>query len=443
MIIASSYEFNGLIESFHYQLVEKFKNIQQVVLQNVKLRRLPKKSFQNCSSLINIDLSNNYLSAIYDKLFSTCRILKYLDLSYNMIFEIGDDTFFGLENLEELDISYNRVTFSQQAIQNLTKLKKLFVQHYWLKNDDLTVFHHLKNLEVIDLSNFHSSFLLIEKLIEGLINLKEISLTFNYHYSVNFEFFSQFNLRILNLDSNTLVYIPEYAFKNLTSLTILGVSFNYLQTLSENTFYGLGNLEQLYLSYNSIDKIHENAFDHLKKLFFINLNLNRIEALSPRMFINLGDLKYLLISGNSISYFVDYTFTNLAKLTILMFDENRIRSLNSRAFSRHENLTYIAADSNMIIEIEENFFDSFPNLMSFSGFDNLCFNGYIDNFTALNKSEYFHECFNNWEHSVASPMPPADGMPFEPTTTTETSKISRLNISLILLISAFCVYLLM
>jgi hypothetical protein len=356
-----------------------------------------------------------------------------------MIFEIGDDTFYGLNNLEELNIAYNRVTFSQKSIQNLIKLKKLFVQHYWLKNDDLTIFHHLQELEVIDLSNFHSSFFLIEKLLEGLKNLKEISLTYNYHYSVNFQFLSQFDLRILNLDSNTLVYIPEYSFRNLTNLNILSVSFNYLQALSENTFYGLRNLEQLYLSYNSIDKIHEEAFDHLCKLFFLNLNLNRIEALSSRMFKNLGNLQYLLISGNRISNFVDQLFTNLQKLAILTFDDNRIKRLKSNAFGIHKNLTYIIADSNIINEIEENLFDSFPNLMTFSGLDNLCFNGQIENFTGVNKSDYFHECFNNWEMSIASPMPPADDVPHEATTTEKSNK-NRLKVSMILMLGAGCMY---
>lgn len=385
------------IEILHPHILQMFSNLNQLDLMSVSLKNFSKKSFDNCNSIVSIKLSYNKLQDIPDRTFSKCRVLKRLDLSFNMIFEMSDRSLDGLDNLEFLNLNSNPVKFASRALSSLINLKTLYLQNFQLNTTtDFRVFQYLVNLETIDLSCVHSTFDQVKNLINLLRKLKEIILTFNYYSIVDFKFLSQFDLRVLRLDSNILSSIPPNTFENYTNLLVLSISLNYITSLSYETFVGLHNLDQFYIGNNNIAVIPEITFDHFEELTIMDISYNEIQFLSPRHFQNLTKLKLLSIQNNRISFLQENLFMNFGNLVYLFLDRNNISSLSSSSFGLKENLTYLSVSSNLIKQIEENFFDNFPNLYYFDGTDNLCSNIYFTNFSTINVHENFQECFRNW-----------------------------------------------
>ena len=83
------------------------------------------------------------------------------------------------------------------------------------------------------------------------------------------------SLKVLYLNDNNLESINQRVFKSLESLELLYLSNNRLKIIEQNTFDGLGsNLVYLYLSGNQITEINQNVFQELKKLKILDLSYN-------------------------------------------------------------------------------------------------------------------------------------------------------------------------
>lgn len=65
-----------------------------------------------------------------------------------------------------------------------------------------------------------------------------------------------------DLSNNKISVLPPFVFANLTRLATLIVSYNELQCVQDNAFWGLDNLRILSLHGNEISMIPETAFDH-------------------------------------------------------------------------------------------------------------------------------------------------------------------------------------
>ncbi|OQV13915.1 Protein slit [Hypsibius exemplaris] len=78
----------------------------------------------------------------------------------------------------------------------------------------------------------------------------------------------------LDLSSNLVPFIPEFAFSNLTKLATLIMSYNKLQCIPRNSFRGLTALRLLSLHGNDISMIPEGTFDDLTAMSHIALGSN-------------------------------------------------------------------------------------------------------------------------------------------------------------------------
>lgn len=87
------------------------------------------------------------------------------------------------------------------------------------------------------------------------------------------------------------------------------MSYNKVQIVRKDTFYGLGSLVRLHLDHNNIEFINPEAFYGLTSLRLVHLEGNRLTKLHPDTFVSLSYLqifktsfiKYLFLSDNFLT----------------------------------------------------------------------------------------------------------------------------------------------
>jgi len=99
--------------------------------------------------------------------------LKYLDCSDNLLTNLNIGN---CSQLEELYCSNNKLSEVEQILFTLNpeKLKNLDLSFNFFSKQDLSIFSKFENLEFLDISN--NSFISSLKPLQGLINLKELSI---------------------------------------------------------------------------------------------------------------------------------------------------------------------------------------------------------------------------------------------------------------------------
>lgn len=148
---------------------------------------------------------------------------------------------------------------------------------------DALCFCEPNNLNVINIDrnmlwNWQGPFL-------GLSNLTHLSINWNYFSSVTPDAFHHLpNLEVLNLIGNYMNFILEQdtegiIFNKLIALKGLYLAWNKIGHLPAKVFKGLSNLEELDLSNNNIVSM-ELSMTHMKHLKYVNLSYNMISNIN-------------------------------------------------------------------------------------------------------------------------------------------------------------------
>lgn len=164
------------------------------------------------------------------------------------------------------------------------------------------------------------------------------------------------------LSSNLIGHIDDLAFENIRStLRILNLSKNFIQTINKNVFKGLSALDTLYLSSNSITYIESLAFVDLKNLTWLDLSDNSLLILSMGIFDGLNNLRSLDLSKNFLNQIAysetprSSVFTPLAHLTTLNLNHNSIKHLKWLRFLELDHLVKLNVANNKLQEIQDDF----------------------------------------------------------------------------------------
>lgn len=420
--IRKSSSFNGTIKIFHKQILEKFVNLQVILLHDVGMVSLPVNSFEKCDEIVELDFNENSLEILADKMFENCKKLKALSLSFNNLMSLSNKTFEGPENLEILKLNSNFIEkFSQSYFKNLTNLKELDLGNP-MRNFtyESTILQHLKNLEAINLESWNLKFENIEYLIDKLTKLKKISITNNPLPDITFGFFNQFqNLEILNLNNCSISGIQNQALRNFPKIKEFSLKYNFFKSITKKTFEELGSLEVLRLGHNIIESLETKSFEIHFQLKELDLSNNKIKSLNADLLKFQTKLQRLDISSNGIET-LGGLFRFLEKVEVIDFSNNNIKKLNSNTAGNLQFLTEFSASFNQIDEIQRNFFDTFPNLDKVKFKSNLCVDAVVENFQQINVTSVFGQCFDNFEGltTTTTSLPTTTNLP---TTTIETT----------------------
>lgn len=96
-------------------------------------------------------------------------------------------------------------------------------------------------------------------------------------------------------------------------LQVLKLSYNKVQIIQKDTFYGLRSLTRLHMDHNSIEFINPEAFYGLTSLRLVHLEGNRLTKLHPDTFVSLSYLQIFKTSFIKYLYLSDNFLTSLPK----------------------------------------------------------------------------------------------------------------------------------
>ncbi|XP_030645337.1 trophoblast glycoprotein a [Chanos chanos] len=192
---------------------------------------------------------------------------KNLFITGNQIDRIGPESFRGLENVTTLSLSNNRIfeveshTFS--SLRNLRSLD--------MSSNQLTLIHP-------EAFTVQSRVLRELNLSRALYNHSSVTdLTTALRWS------TLGGLQVLDLSSNSLIYLPPRIFSHLGSLRRLQLANNSLVAIYNDTFTGLEHLEELDLTLNALKTFQEEGLRELEHL--------------PRTQLLLGENPYTCTCG--------------------------------------------------------------------------------------------------------------------------------------------------
>lgn len=212
--------------------------------------------------------------------------VKFINLTLNHI----QNVHFTLQfyyNLEVLDLSANHInTLGAKNFESQEKLNTLILSGNLIAHLNKDVFRGLRRLQTLVLSHNRISVVHAAAMLD-LVNLRSLVMTNNS--VVSFENGTLRNcqsLATLDLRQNELLDVPgenlRYAQYTLRSLD---VAQNFIQTLQNESFEGMGVLQRLDVSGNVLNEIEANAMAPLLKLTHLNLADNNI-TVSKKFSVN-------------------------------------------------------------------------------------------------------------------------------------------------------------
>ncbi|XP_078594304.1 uncharacterized protein LOC144872068 [Branchiostoma floridae x Branchiostoma japonicum] len=255
--------------------------LQELALNNVSLHEIPSELFKPLANLTKLNLDSNFIGIVRDKAFASLPKLRILRMNGNRIEMIRNNAFYGLYHLEELNLGTNNLRYTPSPALGVLGMS--------LKNLDLSANRRLQKIPPNSLSKLH----------------------------------------------------------NLTDLRIQSCQLKILQN---NNFVGLYNLQRLDLSFNSIQTINPDAFYGLPSIKVLKLNNNylgrdtRIRPSPFRYLISLTEL-HAVNQMYTSGIFPDGYLDGLTSLRLLSLISQRLISLESKTGKNSilKNLTHLSS----------------------------------------------------------------------------------------------------
>ncbi|GBP92292.1 Insulin-like growth factor-binding protein complex acid labile subunit [Eumeta japonica] len=264
----------------------KRSKLRNLVLSNNEILILTRYTFEQLSSLVELDLSHNLIRNLFDKPFDNLNNLYILNMDYNEIEELGD------------------------SLNHLTRLRHLFLKGNPIKviDDKLTnVVQHLQTFDLSynDINDALPTILIRESQILSSDSVCRVTLSNNYiQYLPNSTEIWQFtHTESFLLDANANISI------------VLDLSYNDIEEIEYNAFEGTNKIVSLDLSYNqlyefssdqrtyqtSISFLDSAPFKDLKSLKLLSVQYNWIEKLDEGQWIGDNRTLSIYIDGNYLT----------------------------------------------------------------------------------------------------------------------------------------------
>ena len=293
--------------------------------------------------------------------------ISVLSLGSERIQTLQSGDFAGLSSLEQLDLYDNELTaLPPNVFAGLTNLRQLNLWHNDLASLSPNVFSDLTNLRVLDLDD--NDFADIPpNVFAGLTNLQYLWLNDTRLTTLPSGIFAgPTNLEYLVLSGNEFTTLPPDVFANLTSLENLGLNNNFLTTLPPDIFTGLTSLQSLYLHDNHLTALPPGIFTGLTSLRSVYLQENDLTATPPGVFSGLTSLRSLSLSRNRLTALPPDVFTGLTNLGTLHLNTNQLTSLPPTLFAGLSSLRTLSLYGNHLTTLPPKVFAGLTSLRQVS-----------------------------------------------------------------------------
>lgn len=189
----------------------------------------------------------------------------------------------------------------------------------------------------------------------------------NQSVSDNFEELSL--LKILKLDKNILIHIPNLIHHN--KLQEVSLNRNNINAINTGHFPVNSTIKSLSLNSNHIKVIEEGALDNLTNLLILKLNRNELSSLPNQLFMHQSNLKVLELNHNNLHSLNGLLFQGLSSLTTLKIKYNNIENIMDGAFFGFKSINLLQLDHNKIKNISKGWMYGLESLTILSLSNNL------------------------------------------------------------------------
>ncbi|KAG0332116.1 hypothetical protein BG004_001387 [Podila humilis] len=287
-------------------------------LSNRSLGQIPHEFFDGLRNLRELYLDHNDIKIVPDSLLKLTK-LDVLDLSCNSISSFHSAfKMKKLKNLRRLNLDQNMLT-DISPIYKLKSLRELRLNHNFVGHLAIAI-QHMTKLKILTMES--NSLVTLPETMGKLGNLCELRLSDNNLRALPESIGSIRTLQVLALRSNLLEKLPE-SWKDMENLTTLDLSCNRLTHLPQD-LVRIPKLTHLDLHDNQIQLLPEKI-GQLSNLVVLHLCSNHLREL-PKDIGRLRDLNELVLSYNFLQVLPD-EIGKLNKLQELKFDNNPLRSL--------------------------------------------------------------------------------------------------------------------
>ncbi|RLU18152.1 hypothetical protein DMN91_010395 [Ooceraea biroi] len=227
-------------------------------------------------------------------------------------------------NLEHLDISYNNLDALPEWTTELPALRVLFASHNALTALPDKLLSQPSRLEVLHLPHNR---------LQALPPPRR-----------------PLNIAHLTLQGNMLTTLPTSFFANTEKMKVLNLSNNRLSELpyreeAGKSHQGSHTLEKLYITANCLTDTALDALTKFTSLRVLHIAYNTLDTLPESCIAAWGDLEELVLSGNRLQYLPD-NVANLRHLRVLRVHSNRL--LTCPTFSKTTSLKVLDLAHNQL-----------------------------------------------------------------------------------------------
>ncbi|XP_032674253.1 PH domain leucine-rich repeat-containing protein phosphatase 2 [Odontomachus brunneus] len=227
-------------------------------------------------------------------------------------------------NLEHLDVSYNNLDALPEWTTELPALRVLFASHNTLTALPDRLLSQPSRLEVLHLPHNR---------LQALPPPRR-----------------PLNIVHLTLQGNMLTTLPTSFFANTEKMKVLNLSNNRLSELpyreeAGRTHQGSHTLEKLYVTANCLTDTALDALAKFTSLRVLHIAYNTLDTLPESCIAAWSDLEELVLSGNRLQYLPD-NVANLRHLRVLRVHSNRL--LTCPTFSKTASLKVLDLAHNQL-----------------------------------------------------------------------------------------------
>ncbi|KAL5823444.1 hypothetical protein ACOSQ4_021344 [Xanthoceras sorbifolium] len=272
---------------------------------NILTGTLPPSFFSNCTSLANIDISNNFFTSKIPREIGDSRGLWNLNLYNNQFTGEVPESLINT-SMYSLDLEYNHISgeLPSDIVGKLPSLQNLHLSYNNMVSHDLNPFFtslgNCTYLDEVELAGMGLGGTLPTS-IGKLINLSQLLLQEN-HITGS---------------------IPPH-IANISGLMTLNLTCNLLNgTIPENISL-LSKLEQLFLSHNLFSGEIPPALGQLSHLGLLDLSHNKFSGHIPASLGNLVRVNSLFLNNNFLSGSIPPTLGQCSDLYRLDLSYNRL-----------------------------------------------------------------------------------------------------------------------
>ncbi|KAF5740464.1 putative Serine/threonine-protein kinase bri1 [Tripterygium wilfordii] len=308
-----------------------------------------------------LDLSmNNFEGTPIPNFLGSIKTLRYLNLSSASFGGTLPSNLGNLSSLQYLDLNsyFNESTENDlNWLPNLTSLKYLNlgnvdlskVRNYWLQ-----AVNKLSSLQELHLPTCGLSTLPLSSSVVNLTSLSVLDLSYNgFNSSIPSWIFNLTSLVYLDLSSNDIQGVFPDEFVQLKFLKHIDLSENsFIQGNLSRTLGKLCGLQVLDLSFNDINGEMTDVIDGFSEcsnssLELLHLGYNNLNGFIPSSIGNLRNLKYLLLMRNSFSGSIPETIGNLSSLQELYLADNLMAGTIPVSLGQLSKLVYVDISKNL------------------------------------------------------------------------------------------------